>query len=162
MDRMHNAYGTPKIILNPALERSDKQQLTKPTITLNARQRQVVENAVREVCNYRQYVLRAVNVRTNHAHVVASAMSNQEPIMNAFKSYSTRALRKERLITKLTKPWARHGSTIYVWKEEDVAKAVAYVLLSQGDELFTLDDWRQADDALANGRATAPCVPGKS
>ncbi len=31
------------------------------------------------------------------------------------------------------KPWARHGSTIYLWKERDVEKAVEYVLLGQGD-----------------------------
>jgi len=38
------------------------------------------------------------------------------------------------------KLWARHGSTIYLWKERDVAKAIEYVMLGQGDELFRLDD----------------------
>jgi hypothetical protein len=36
------------------------------------------------------------------------------------------------------KPWARHGSTIYLWKEGDVEKAVEYVLLGQ-DRGFSLD-----------------------
>ena len=60
--------------------------------------------------------------------------------MDAFKSYSTRALRKGGLIGATQKPWARHGSTIYLWKEKDVAKAIEYVMLSQGDEIFRLDD----------------------
>ena len=54
-----------------------------------------------------------------------------EPILSKFKSYSTRALRAQRLLGNEIKPWARHGSTIYLWKEEDVARAVDYVVLGQ-------------------------------
>ena len=67
-------------------------------------------------------------------------MCKPEAVLNAFKSYSTRELRKEKLIGMVQKPWARHGSTIYLWKEADVAKAIEYVLFGQGDELFSLDD----------------------
>ena len=63
-----------------------------------------------------------------------------ERILDAFKAYSTRALRRAKLIGDDQKRWARHGSTIYLWKEQDVAKAIAYVMVSQGDELFMLDD----------------------
>ncbi len=65
-------------------------------------------------------------------------MSDPEPILEAFKSYSTRALRETGLLDKRIKPWARHGSTIYLWKERDVEKAVEYVLLGQDNE-FSLD-----------------------
>jgi len=68
------------------------------------------------------------------------AMCKPEPVLNAFKSYSTRQLRKAKLIGVHQRPWARHGSTIYLWKEQDVAKAMEYVMLGQGDELFSLDD----------------------
>jgi REP element-mobilizing transposase RayT len=140
MDRKHNIYGTPKIARNSNLQRSDIRQLKHPPITLNAKQRNVVKNAVREVCNYRKYLLRAINVRTNHVHSVVSAMTRPEPILDAFKSYSTRALRNAGLISEKSRPWIRHGSTIYLWKERDVAKAIEYVMLEQGDDLFLLDD----------------------
>jgi len=140
MDRQHNVYGTAKIPPNSSLLRSDTIQLKYPTYRLDARRRQVVENAVREVCDYRHYILRAINVRTNHVHSVVTAMRKPEPVLNAFQAYSTRALRREGLNTPGVRPWARHGSTIYLWKERDVAKAVEYVLLGQGDELFRLDD----------------------
>ena len=140
MDRRHNIYGTPKIASNPRLERSDSKQRKQSPVILGARQRKVVETAVREACDYREYVLRAINVRTNHAHTVVTAMLKPEPVLSAFKSYSTRALRRAGLLSPAVKPWARHGSTIYLWKEEDVAKAVAYVLLGQGDDLFSLGD----------------------
>jgi len=61
-------------------------------------------------------------------------------VLDAFKSYATRALREAGLVSMKVKLWARHGSTIYLWKERDVAKAIEYVMLGQGDELFRLDD----------------------
>ena len=138
MDRKHNVYGTAKLAANPALAGSDSKQRKQQPFILGAPQRKVVEAAVREVCDYRKYILFAINVRTNHAHTVVSAMQKPEPVLGAFKSYSTRALRRAGLLSPTVKPWARHGSTIYLWKEQDVAKAIAYVLLSQGDELFSL------------------------
>lgn len=140
MDRKHNVYGASKILPNPALERSDASQRKRPPVILNARQRPKVEKAVREVCDYRHYALHAINVRTNHVHTVVTATVEPEVLLDAFKSYATRALRKSRLLSASIKPWVRHGSTIYLWKERDVAKAIEYVMLGQGDELFRLDD----------------------
>jgi len=57
VDRKHNVYGTSKIAPNPKLQRSDSKQLKHPPVSLNARHRQVVEQAVREVCDHRQYIL---------------------------------------------------------------------------------------------------------
>jgi REP element-mobilizing transposase RayT len=139
MDRKHNTYGTPKIAPNPQLEASDAGERLHEPIRLDARQRQVVERAVKKVCDYRGFFLRAINVRTNHVHTVVSVMRKPEPVLNAFKSYATRALRQAGLLSEHVKPWARHGSTIYLWKEQDLAKAIEYVLLGQG-ELFKLND----------------------
>ena len=139
-DRRHNIYGTPKIAINPSLEASDVAQREHEPTRLDARQRQAVEQALRDVCVYRGFNLRAINVRTNHVHAVVSAMLKPEPILSAFKSYATRALRNGGLLSVQIKPWARHGSTIYLWKEQDVAKAIEYVVLGQGKELFRLDD----------------------
>jgi REP element-mobilizing transposase RayT len=135
VDPKHNVYGAPKIAANPLLENSNRKQLKHAPIILDARQRKVVERAVREVCEYRKYMLRALNVRTNHAHCVVSAMCKPETVLDTFKVYATRALRGAGLIGLKTKPWARHGSTVYLWKEEDVAKAIEYVMQGQGEEL---------------------------
>ena len=139
MDRRHNVYGTPKIVSNPALQRADSRQTKHAPVVLDFRQRATVEEAIREVCEYRKYALHAVNVRTNHVHSVVTANQKPEPILDAFKSYSTRALRRDGLSPSV-KPWARHGSTIYLWKERSVARAIEYVMLEQGDERFKLDD----------------------
>ena len=140
MDRVHNVYGSLKIPPNQHLQKSDQEQLAHPPIELNAPHRKVVEKAIREVCAVRRYGLRAINVRTNHVHVVVTAMSQPEPVLLAFKSYATRGLRSAGLVGDGVRPWARHGSTVYLWKERDVAEAISYVVLGQGDELFRLSD----------------------
>ena len=130
--------GVLRIPPRPALLKAQTRQLKHRPVRLDKSQRMAVEKTVREVCTHRKYRLRAINVRTNHVHSVVSASSDPEPILDAFKSYSTTKLRQGRLLAKSVKPWARHGSTIYLWKERDVEKAVEYVLLGQDCE-FSLD-----------------------
>ena len=84
-DRKHNIYGTKKLSPNQRLQLSDESYLKNAPLGLNARQRSVVEGTIREVCTYRRYGLRAINVRTNHVHLVVSAASKPEPILNTFK-----------------------------------------------------------------------------
>jgi REP element-mobilizing transposase RayT len=130
--------GVSRIPPRPRLESAEQQQLKHAPNKLNRKQRTIVEQAVRDVCTHRGYRIRAINIRTNHAHSVVSAPSHPEPILDAFKSYSTRAMREAGLLSATVKPWARHGSTIYLWKERDVEKAVEYVLLGQDHE-FSLE-----------------------
>lgn len=126
--------GVSRIPPSPHLEMEERQRLKHAPIKLSLKQRGLVEQAVRDVCKHRKYVLRAVNVRTNHAHSVVSAFSLPEPVLDAFKSYATRALRAAGLLAAGVKPWARHGSTVYLWKDRDVERAVEYVLLGQDHE----------------------------
>lgn len=139
MNRRQNVFGTPRIESRPNLQDAETQELKHSAITLNAPQRGVVEKAIREVCRYREYHLRAINVRTNHVHSVVTACKKPEPIMEAFKAYATRALRNASLLSAAVRPWARHGSTVYLWKERHVEKAVEYVIDGQGDELPKFD-----------------------
>jgi REP element-mobilizing transposase RayT len=134
MSRKQNLYGTPRIAANPRL------QLRHPPVRLDAKQRPVVEQAIREVCENRGYFLRAINIRTNHVHTVVSAASKPEPILLAFQAYATRKLRNSGLLARNVKPWSRHGSTPYLWKERHVERAIDYVLYGQGDELPSFDD----------------------
>ena len=97
VDRKQNVYGTAKIAPNSRLQNSDAKQLKHPPQSLNAQKRKVVENAVREVCDHRQYILRAINIRSNHVHTVVTAAMKPEPILIAFQAYATRALRKHGL-----------------------------------------------------------------
>jgi REP element-mobilizing transposase RayT len=140
VSRRQNHYGMPRIQPNRKLNQTEFKRLKHPPIRLNARQRPAVERAIREVCARRQYLLRAINVRTNHVHTVVSADSKPEPILRAFQAYATKKLRSENLIARGVKPWTRHGSTVYLWKERNVERAIDYVLYGQGDDLPSFED----------------------
>jgi REP element-mobilizing transposase RayT len=101
--------------------------------------RKHVEEAIREVCEFRGIGLAAVNVRTNHAHSVVRSSKPPEPLMNSFKSYATRRLREHGLVGLTRHVWARHGSTRYLWTEEHVQAAIEYVVNGQGGELPQFD-----------------------
>ena len=104
MDRKNNIYGASKIARNPRFQASDAKQLKHPPVILNARQRQIVEEAIREACEHRPYVLRALNARTNHVHTVVTTMQDPEPVLDAFKAYATRKLRTTRTLSANVKP----------------------------------------------------------
>ena len=134
-----NRYGTAKMPARLSLKESDITQLKAPSLKLDASQRAAVETAIREVCTFRQYELIAINVRTNHAHVIVAANIKPEPIMNSFKSYATRKLRSENLVSLTDKVWSRHGSTKYLWTEKHIESAIDYVLYGQDNDVFELD-----------------------
>ena len=137
VDRRHyNRYGDPDMPPNKKLRTDEQDELRSDPVVLDPAQRQVVESAIREVCENRGYALHAVNARSNHVHSVVGAACKPEHVMDSFKAYATRKLREAGLLTSDTRPWARHGSTPYLWTEEDLERAIDYVLNGQGDEPF--------------------------
>jgi REP element-mobilizing transposase RayT len=124
---------------NPEKERRRNGLLKQRPYLLGAVERRGVENAIREVCRVRAYALVAINVRTNHVHLVVSNSGDPERMMDSFKAYATRALRASGLVGKDQMLWGRHGSTRYLWSEEHVGVAVAYVVNGQGNDLPIFD-----------------------
>lgn len=75
-----------------------------------------------------------MKVRTkhhNHVHTVVSAAMKPEPVLQAFQAYATKKLRRAGLLPQDIKPWTRHGSTPYLWKERHVERAIDYVVNGQ-------------------------------
>jgi REP element-mobilizing transposase RayT len=134
-----NVYGRKRRAVNSKLEKIMSDNMLTEPVVLNDSQRAVVTEVINEVCRHRNYSLCAVSVRTNHFHVVVSAQSRPEPIADAFKSYSTRKLRRLRLIGDEVRPWARGKSRRYLWKPKHVTRAIEYVLYGQG-EIPEFDD----------------------
>ncbi len=137
--RFFNKYEMPCVAPNEKFENYQKSELKYAPVKFEAEHRKITEQAIREVCLHRKYQLKAINVRTNHVHTVVFAASKPEKIMNSFKAYSTRRLREKKLFSQEAIIWSRHGSTIYLWKEPDVQKAIEYVVNGQGE-------WRHFDN----------------
>ena len=129
----YNVYKTPRRAASSKLKNKMLAEIKQKPFLLSENERMVVENAIVEVCKFRSYELKAINVRSNHAHMVVSAKIKPELIIDAFKSYATRKLRESFLLDRETKVWARGRSRRYLWKPRDVALAIEYVLYGQGD-----------------------------
>jgi REP element-mobilizing transposase RayT len=139
-DRFQNIYKTPHIPANRVWNAYNSKQLKSESLILDAPQRRSVEKAIRETCSYRQWRLRAINVRTNHAHVVVSiGETKPERALNAFKANATRQMREDGNWERPFSPWADKGSQRYLWNERSLGLAVDYVVNGQGDELPEFD-----------------------
>jgi REP element-mobilizing transposase RayT len=135
IDRFHNIYGAPYIEPNDRWRHYKQQLLKSKPLVLGPRQRRVVEESIRETCRIRKWSLLAVNVRSNHVHLVVAAQKKAALLLNAFKANATRRLREENLWSYNHSPWAFKGSNRRLWNQKSVEKAIDYVLYGQGDEL---------------------------
>jgi REP element-mobilizing transposase RayT len=91
--------------------------------------------ALQDVCFHRGWTLLAAHVRTTHVHVVVDAGVRPERVMNDFKSYSSRGLNRLGNDGVARKRWTRHGSTRWLWKDQDMRDAIQYVVEEQGNPM---------------------------
>jgi hypothetical protein len=66
---------------------------------------------------------------------IAEAEERPEDLMNAFKSYASRALNRLGIDEPDRKRWARHGSTRWLRKDDEVQGAIRYIVSGQGDPM---------------------------
>ncbi|MGH9823000.1 MAG: transposase [Blastocatellia bacterium] len=95
--------------------------------------------AIRETCRIRGWPLLALNVRTNHVHLVVSAVSRPEPMLSAFKANATRKMRESKCWSHTHSPWSDGGSKRYLWTDRHIEVAVDYVVNGQGKSLPRFD-----------------------
>ena len=135
VDRFHNVYGQPKLPSNDQRRRYNMGLRAQPPVKLNSEMRKTVEAAIRETCEVRKWTLWAFNVRSNHIHTVVSANAKPDHIRSAFKANATRMLREAGYWREERTPWVRKGSKRWLWTEQDLINAIAYVLYDQGEPL---------------------------
>jgi REP element-mobilizing transposase RayT len=138
VDEEHCEVGSP--FAPPELERVARSSaaLVHAPVTLDKPRRAAVQAAVVEVCAYRGWTLLALHVRTTHVHAVVAAPATPEKVRNDFKAYATRRLRREKLATTELRVWSGHGSTRYIWKDEQLTEVIDYVVNRQGTALEPL------------------------
>jgi REP element-mobilizing transposase RayT len=135
IDRYHNAFRGSRVPTNHIMHRQQIAKLKYNAIKLNTAQRSVVKHAIYKVCAHRGWKIFAINIRTNHIHVVVWAQVSPEILVRDFKSYSTRALRQRSLWSYKHSPWVDGSSKRFLWKERSVENACEYVINGQGDDL---------------------------
>ncbi len=140
INRFNNKYRSPYIPTNEKWREYNEGKLVCEPVKLEATHRSSVETAVRETCGFRKWDIYALNIRTNHVHVVVCiGEKSVELALNALKANATRQLKQDGLWLLKRSPWADKGSTRYLWNERSVERAVDYVLNGQGDDLPEFD-----------------------
>jgi REP element-mobilizing transposase RayT len=140
VDRHHNRYNTPFIPCNEKWEKHNAKMLRHLPVILNTLQRSVVETAIRETSENRNWLLLAVNARTNHIHSVVSASCRPEIVLNAFKSNATHKMKTRECWKYNYSPWSDKGSKRYLWTERSVERAVDYVINGQEGKIPDFND----------------------
>jgi REP element-mobilizing transposase RayT len=121
-----------------ALKRHQKALMTDSPFSLDSvARRDVARDAIVEASAFRGWRLLALHVRTTHVHGIVVADCESGPIVNAWKAYSTRALRKAGLIASDRKVWGHGANAVLLKSNEHVERAMKYVLDSQGHAMAT-------------------------
>ncbi|HEV7645929.1 MAG TPA: transposase [Pyrinomonadaceae bacterium] len=140
VDRAHNIYGMPFLAESSNWQDHQKKQMLRQELTLDTRMRQAAVAGVREVCARREWLMLAVNARTNHIHSVIDVKGyDTKRALAALKAGATKRFREERLWDSEETPWAEKGSRRKLWNERSVEQAIDYVLHGQGDDLPDFD-----------------------
>ena len=135
VDRSHCAFDTPALPPNPRRVKAVRRQLKEPPYRLEEQRRQVVLEALKEASHARQRRLLAAHVRSNHVHVVVQAEREPEKILGTLKAHASLRLTQTGRDEPGSRRWTRHGSTQYLWREQNVESAIDYVLERQGRKM---------------------------
>lgn len=104
---------------------------TEHPVTLTPVQRLKVEAVCREHANVRGWALHAIQVRSNHIHLVVAADKAPKTVRDQFKANATRVLREApEPITNQT-VWTQGGDCEVIDGEENLERVVQYVLEAQ-------------------------------
>jgi REP element-mobilizing transposase RayT len=135
VDRAHNLPGSRLVAPDSKWVAWARHEMIQPPYLLDEPGRQAVLVAIVDRCSNREWRLLATHVRTNHVHVLVDADARPERVMNDLKSFASRRLDELGFETADRKRWARHGSTRWLWKREDVLAALTYVIDKQGEKM---------------------------
>ena len=135
IDRDHNLRGTPRIPPNPPRQAYEQRLLSRLPVFLGQRRREAVRLAVVNACEFRGWILHALNVRTNHVHLVAATDVLARTVLSMMKARATAQMRRLGCWNSDRSPWAKGGSARAIWTAQGLGRAIEYVLHGQGPDL---------------------------
>jgi REP element-mobilizing transposase RayT len=118
-------------VSRPLLERWCREQMKGETVLLSPTDRETVENACREHCQFRHWELLAVNARSNHVHVVVITAEGPKKVQDQLKANCTRCLRQQSTPLIAERTWTRGGDIEILDTDDEIEVAVIYVTEAQ-------------------------------
>jgi REP element-mobilizing transposase RayT len=144
VDNRHNEVGSP--CLEPDTDRyhTDRLRMTQDTYLLDANRRALACEAIVEEIRFREWLLLAAHVRSNHIHLVVRADRDPATVMKNWKARISRRLNQAGDDGPGRKRWTEHGSTKYLWTMDALVEAIDYVLNRQGEVMARYEGpWRE-------------------
>jgi REP element-mobilizing transposase RayT len=119
-------------------EQKARERMAESVVILSDEQRILIEQTIRDHCRIRGWILHALNVRTNHVHVVVTANRDPDEVMNQFKAWCSRKLSDAAgLVGAVAKKAGRKrwftegGDKQIIETDEYLENAIRYVLEGQ-------------------------------
>ena len=110
-----------------------------PYVLKSPAQREVVRDAIVDVCRRRGWRLLGLHVRTNHVHAVVVAADDPGRVMSDLKAGASRQLTRAGFDSAERRRWTRHGSTLHLFDQATVPDKIDYTLNRQGAMLSYYD-----------------------
>jgi REP element-mobilizing transposase RayT len=135
VDGTHNLYGTPYLARDAGREQAAREAMIQPSYVMSAPERDIVCRAIVTLSAQRGWLLLAAQVRSNHVHVVISADRDPARLMSDLKARASSDLTKAGFDSSERRRWTRHGSTRYLFRQEEVEAKIRYTLDEQGERM---------------------------
>ena len=134
---IHNIPGTPYDADMPALEAHARSMMTGPPVNLDQSAAEAMIAQYQETCRIRGWELQAASVMFNHTHIVVGVAGDPDPqsILETFKRWATRAVKKLRPLPPNGTFWTAKGSKRKLPEERAVHDGVIYVVRKQPNPL---------------------------
>lgn len=129
VDDLHNRYGDPVVEADRSRRERVLSRQREPSLVLSNDDRRDVTASIRQTCEIRGWGILALNVRTNHIHLVVSTREDSpEHVVAIAKSWATRRLKETGRHPGRTKFWTNQASTRMLFFKEAVRGAVRYTM----------------------------------
>jgi hypothetical protein len=147
----HNEYGTPFSAKMPRLEAWVRERMKGEPVSLEQADADAMVAQYRETARIRKWSLEAASVIFNHTHLVVGVPGESDTLLDTFKSWATRAVKKHRPLPPNGTFWTVGGSNRLLPDETAVRSAVVYVVKKQPNPLATwfVPTWQSALDEFA-------------
>ena len=134
---IHNIPGAPCDADMPRLEAWVHERMTGPPVILACDEAETILTQFQQTARVKQWSLLAASVMHNHAHIIVGVSGDPEPqmILETFKSWATRALKKICPLPLNGTFWTAKGSKRRLADEVDVIAGIIYVVKKQPNPL---------------------------
>jgi REP element-mobilizing transposase RayT len=115
----------------PLLEAWCRDRMTENPVLLNETQRAKIEAVCREHAQVCGWILHAVSARSNHVHLAVTTDRKPQIVRDQCKANATRVLHQAPDAITNDKVWTRGGDCDIVDGEDELERAVEYILEAQ-------------------------------